>query len=94
MPNAFLISFVAIAAISVGIALEVAQAAEELNARALLPGHAGKFAIANHPWDEPFARIVKASQDKAYTLLTPRIGEPVELGNTRQTFARWWEKLA
>ena len=94
MPNAFLISFVAIAAISVGIALEVAQAAEELNARALLPGHAGKFAIANHPWDEPFARIAKASQDKAYTLLTPRIGEPVELGNTRQTFARWWEKLA
>jgi len=28
---------------------EVAQAAEDLKAKALLPGHSGKFAIENHP---------------------------------------------
>jgi len=71
----------------------VAQAAEELKAKALLPGHAGKFAIANHPWDEPFERITQASQNKEYRLLTPMIGEPVEIDNQKQQFSRWWEKV-
>lgn len=69
---------------------EVAQAAEELKAKALLPGHAGKFAIANHAWDEPFERITRASQGKGYRLLTPMIGESVGLAREQQVFARWW----
>ena len=72
---------------------EVALAAEELKAKALLPGHAGKFAIANHPWDESFERITQASQTKRYRLLTPMIGEPVELENLPQSFSRWWEEV-
>ena len=72
---------------------EVAQAAEDLKARALLPGHAGKFALANHSWDEPFKRITAAAQNKKYRLLTPLIGEPVELGNQQQVFSRWWERV-
>ena len=72
---------------------EVAQAAEELNAKALLPGHSGKFSIANHSWDEPFKRITDASRNKNYRLLTPIIGEPVELDNQQQVFSRWWEKI-
>jgi L-ascorbate metabolism protein UlaG (beta-lactamase superfamily) len=72
---------------------EVAQAAEELNAKALLPGHSGKFAIANHSWDEPFKRITDASRNKNYRLLTPIIGEPVDLENQQQIFSRWWENV-
>ncbi|WP_425057943.1 hypothetical protein SCACP_25210 [Sporomusa carbonis] len=72
---------------------EVAQAAEELKAKALLPGHAGKFAIANHSWDDPFKRITAASQNKNYKLITPMIGEPVELDNRQQLFSRWWERV-
>lgn len=72
---------------------EVAQAAEELRAKSLLPGHSGKFAIANHAWDEPFIRITAASKDRSYRLLTPVIGEPVEMENQRQSFQRWWEKI-
>ena len=72
---------------------EVAQATEELNAKALLPGHAGKFAIANHPWDEPFQRITKASKNKNYKLFTPMIGEPVELENQQQLFSHYWERV-
>jgi L-ascorbate metabolism protein UlaG (beta-lactamase superfamily) len=72
---------------------EVAQAAEELRAKALLPGHAGKFAIANHAWDEPYRRIKLASQNKNYRLLTPLIGEPVELANQQQAFSSWWETI-
>lgn len=71
---------------------EAAQAAEELKAKALLPGHAGKFSIAKHAWDDPFKRIAQASQTKRYRLLTPIIGEAVELENQEQQFLPWWEK--
>jgi L-ascorbate metabolism protein UlaG (beta-lactamase superfamily) len=72
---------------------EAALAAEELKAKALLPGHAGRFAIANHPWDEPFKRITRASEKRPYRLLTPMIGEPVDLDERQQQFFRWWEKV-
>jgi hypothetical protein len=58
-----------------------------------LPGHSGKFSIANHPWDEPFQRISDASRNKSYRLVTPIIGEPVELDNHQQVFSRWWETI-
>ncbi len=72
---------------------EVALAAADLKAKALLPGHAGKFAIANHPWDEPFRRITRASQNQEYRLLTPIIGEPVDLAPPPPPFPPWWEKV-
>ncbi|WP_245867669.1 hypothetical protein SPSIL_040020 [Sporomusa silvacetica DSM 10669] len=70
---------------------EVAKAAEELKAKTLLPVHSGKFAIANHSWDEPFKRITEASQNRSYRLLTPVIGEQIEIGNQEQRSAHWWE---
>ncbi|MTV48305.1 MBL fold metallo-hydrolase [Heliobacillus mobilis] len=70
---------------------EVAMAAEELKTKALLPGHSGKFAISNHPWDDPLKRITLASQNKNYRLLTPMIGEPVYLDKEQQGFSQWWE---
>lgn len=72
---------------------EASRAANDLNARALLPAHVGRFALASHPWDDPFRRITLASQDQSYRLLTPRIGEPVVLNNPRQTFDAWWSGL-
>lgn len=69
---------------------EAAHAAEDLRAAALLPGHIGKFAIANHAWDEPFARVAEASRGKPYRLLTPEIGEPVDLAEPGQSFGAWW----
>ena len=70
---------------------QAVRAAEELNARALLPAHVGRFSIARHAWDEPFERIAAASDGKPYRLLTSVIGEPVKLDDEGQRFARWWE---
>ena len=70
---------------------EAVQAAGDLRAKALLPGHIGKFALAKHPWDEPLQRVTAASRNKDYRLLTPKIGEPVELANEQQVFSTWWE---
>lgn len=70
---------------------ETAQAAEDIHAKTLLPAHAGKFALSKHAWDEPFQRIVAASEGKSYRLLTPKIGEIVEVDNDKQQFSYWWE---
>ncbi len=38
------------------------QVVVDLGAQALLPGHAGRFSIAAHDWDEPFIGIAAASR--------------------------------
>lgn len=72
---------------------ETAQAAIDLNASALLPAHSGKFALANHTWDAPLSRLEAVSKDKPYRLLTPVIGDIVDLGDKTQQFSSWWKTL-
>ena len=73
---------------------EAVRAAQDLGARAMIPAHVGRFAIANHPWDEPFKRLTEASQDKSYRLLTPRIGAPMAPDDNPSRVSRWWEAEA
>ncbi|SEL26183.1 L-ascorbate metabolism protein UlaG, beta-lactamase superfamily [Kosakonia sacchari] len=70
---------------------QAAQAAEEINARAVLPGHAGRFVLAKHTWDDPYKRLAAASRGKSFRLLTPMLGEPVLAANDAQEFRAWWE---
>ena len=72
---------------------QTAQAGEDLKAQAVLPAHSGKFALARHPWDEPYIQLAKFGEDKSYKLITPRIGETAEIGNTTQQFSKWWEEM-
>ncbi|MDR1907466.1 MAG: MBL fold metallo-hydrolase [Holosporales bacterium] len=69
---------------------EVARAAEELNAKTLLPVHYAKFSLSTHKWNEPVQRICDISRNRKYRLITPMIGEKVELMNKDQTFSNWW----
>ena len=71
---------------------EVAQAANDLNAKALLPSHNSKFKLAKHAWYEPLDRITQASQRQDYRLMTPMIGETVGLEDNNQTFSQWWKQ--
>jgi len=70
---------------------EAALAAQELNAEAILPGHAGRFVLAKHTWNDPYKRLAAASQGKGYRLLTPMLGEPVLAAKGTQDFQAWWE---
>ena len=72
---------------------EAVKAADELHADTFLLAHVGRFAIAAHPWDEPFTRAAAAAENKNFTLLTPMIGEPVRFDDTEQTFGNWWEGI-
>ena len=73
---------------------EAAQAAEDLGAKALFPAHVGKFSLARHAWDEPFRRIVAASRNRKFHLLTPRLGEPVDISEMLPPLSRWWEAMS
>ncbi len=70
-----------------------AKAAVELKAKRVLPAHNSKFAIALHDWKAPLDQFSEASKGKNYTLLTPRIGEIVDLNKPDQTFAPWWKNV-
>lgn len=70
---------------------EVLKAAIDLNAKALLPVHSGKFTLANHHWDTPLSTITKLVEDSDMRVLTPMIGEPINLKDPAQLFTKWWE---
>ncbi|SIR76143.1 L-ascorbate metabolism protein UlaG, beta-lactamase superfamily [Pseudacidovorax sp. RU35E] len=73
---------------------QAAQAAEDLRAKVLTPGHVGRFSIAPHDWDDPFKRITAVSRDRAYALWTPTMGQPVFLDGRTQSFTAWWQGVA
>jgi L-ascorbate metabolism protein UlaG (beta-lactamase superfamily) len=68
---------------------ETVKAAKDLKAKLLLPVHWGKFALANHPWNEPVDRVVKYAADERMPVTTPLIGEPVIPGQSHPT-REWW----
>lgn len=72
---------------------EVILAAKDLGARRVLPGHSSKFVLGRHPWDEPLIRISELSAQAQLPLVTPRIGEAVNLNDGRQVFQQWWKGL-
>ncbi|MDR1413320.1 MAG: MBL fold metallo-hydrolase [Puniceicoccales bacterium] len=70
---------------------ETVQAAKDLHTKALFPVHMGKFHLATHPWNEPLNKISKLASGENFRILTPMIGEKIELKNNKQTFKRWWQ---
>jgi L-ascorbate metabolism protein UlaG (beta-lactamase superfamily) len=69
---------------------EVLKAAMDLKASRLFPVHSSKFVMANHPWDEPLRNITELNKEYNIPLVTPIIGEPVNLDDVNQPFTEWW----
>lgn len=69
---------------------QVIQAAKDLMVKSFIPVHSCKFALATHPWDEPLQRITKANENEKLRMLTPMIGELVDIKNSTQIFKQWW----
>ena len=73
---------------------ETAKAAMDVGANMLLPAHGGKFALARHPWQEPYRELARVSQGRDYQLLTPEIGELTYIGREQpRQFDAWWERM-
>jgi L-ascorbate metabolism protein UlaG (beta-lactamase superfamily) len=71
---------------------ETVQAAIDLNARAMMPVHWGKFMLAMHEWNEPVKRIIKKADELGMAVVTPRIGEPLAIKSGLKGEA-WWELI-
>ena len=71
--------------------LETALAGVDVRAKAVVPCHSGKFALSHHAWDAPYRELTATSAGKPYRLLTPMIGECVEIGDNSCSFPPWWE---
>jgi len=72
---------------------EILKATKDLKAKKLLAVHNSKFAIANHPWDEPLINVAAQFKAESIDLLTPKIGEQVNLKDNNQVFNEWWKNI-
>jgi len=72
---------------------EVLQAAKDLQAKKIIPVHSVKFALANHAWDASLNELCKLNETEHLNILTPLIGERVELNNEHQSFKQWWKGI-
>jgi L-ascorbate metabolism protein UlaG (beta-lactamase superfamily) len=71
---------------------ELIIASKNLKAKALMPVHWGKFALANHAWDEPIIKVSEAAEKENLPLVTPMIGQKVNL-DSAGTFEKWWKNV-
>ena len=71
---------------------EAVQAGIDLNTKKLIPVHWSKFTLALHSWKEPVIRFTDASLEKNMEIITPLIGEKVDLFNTLPS-TEWWKNI-
>lgn len=69
------------------------QAALDLRAKRIMPVHSAKFDLALHDWDEPLKEISRLNKKIGLPLVTPKIGELVDLNDTNQVFTEWWNEV-
>jgi L-ascorbate metabolism protein UlaG (beta-lactamase superfamily) len=70
---------------------EAGQQHLDLRGQLLVPLHWATFDMALHPWYEPIERLVTYSEQESVTLITPEVGEIINLRGKPNT-DRWWLK--
>lgn len=68
---------------------ETADVADVIRTRFTVPVHNCKFSLSNHTWSEPMERLATLSGDRKWTLLTPMIGELLDISAPPRTRC-WW----
>lgn len=72
---------------------EILQAAKDLKAKRIFPVHSSKFLLGNHAWDAPLELITENNKAENLNIITPIIGEKVDLNNPDQLFSHWWKEM-
>ena len=71
---------------------EVVQAGIDLQTRKLIPVHWAKFSLSLHAWDEPVTRVTAEATKKDMEIITPMIGEAVNL-QVPAPSTGWWQNI-
>ncbi|MBO9583832.1 MAG: MBL fold metallo-hydrolase [Flavobacterium sp.] len=72
---------------------DVIKAMKDLKTKRVFPVHSSKFSLSLHAWDEPLKKVTELNSlsENPIPLITPMIGEAVELKNEKQEFSAWWK---
>ena len=70
--------------------IQAVEANVALKGRRMLPVHWLTFDLALHTWDEPIRQVVETASDLGVDVITPQVGEIVDL-DSRREWPRWWE---
>ena len=68
---------------------DAVRAHREVRARRMFPVHWGTFNLAFHDWNEPIQRALAAAAANQVELVTPRIGEMVDVDRPFES-SRWY----
>ena len=71
---------------------EVIIGFKDLKGKNLVPIHWGMFTLAMHNWYEPPVEIKRRAEEQDISLITPIIGQVVDMNNIQKS-ENWWEKL-
>jgi len=71
---------------------QAVEANKILKGRRMLPVHWLTFDLALHPWDEPIRQVVETGAKLGVEVVTPRVGQLIDLDGPVAT-DRWWEGL-
>lgn len=65
------------------------QAHIDLQGKVMMPIHNSTFDLAMHDWNEPMQQAMEISQERDVTMVSPEIGQRVELGQPLE-LKPWW----
>ena len=71
---------------------EAVQAALDAGVKMSTPVHWGGFSLAMHSWKDPIKRFYNEAKKKKQNILTPRIGEVINMLNPPKQES-WWIDL-
>ncbi|MNM57549.1 Beta-lactamase superfamily domain protein [compost metagenome] len=69
---------------------QTVQAHADVRGGVLLPIHWGAFTLSLHDWNDPVRRATAEAERRNVPVATPKIGEPVDIGDPAYPKEAWW----
>ena len=72
---------------------EAVEAAKDLDAQVSMPIHWGAFVLSKHAWDDPVDRFTRRAKEEKKEVITPKIGQTVNMVNYESYQEQWWKNI-
>lgn len=72
---------------------ETAQAAKDVKANKMIPIHWGAFKLALHDWRDPIRRVTERADDLNVKVISPKIGEMINVHEVEPRENQWWKSV-
>ncbi|MGR5488672.1 MBL fold metallo-hydrolase, partial [Vibrio alfacsensis] len=70
---------------------ESVQAHIDVKGKVMMPIHNSTFDLSMHDWHEPMNRALEISQERGVTMVSPEIGQRLEIHNPAPV-KQWWNQ--